>query len=280
MRVANDLLLEETEMRLLLDGIRDCYGFEFRDYDTGWVRARIWDRVRAEGVQTVSGFQERVLHDPSALERLLTALAVPRAGLFADPEFFQTFRSVVVPILRTYPFAQIWQPGCSTGEDVWSLAIVLEEEGLSSRVRLYATDFSEVVFAPSREGCLAADRLLESGGPYRDADGRGSLEQYFSIEQDRAVLKPELRAMTVFSEHNLATDDVFNEFQVIVARNIIPLLNDRLQRRLHVLFSKSLSRFGVLCLGRGDGALPADHADTYQELVGNMNLYRKVESAG
>jgi chemotaxis protein methyltransferase CheR len=279
MRVANDILLEETEMRLLLEGLRECYGFDFRDYGAAWVRARIWDRARAEQIHTVSGFQERVLHDPPVLERLLMALAVPRPGLFADAEFFRTFRTVVVPILRTYAFAQLWQPACSSGEDVLSLAILLEEEGLASRVRLYATDFSDTVFAALRDGYLPVERLLESERAYHEAGGGRSLQQYFEIQGGRAVLKPGVSDMMVFSEHNLATDDVFNEFQVVVARQIIPLLNERLRRRVHLLFSKSLSRFGVLCLGRNDGALPPDVDAAYVELVPGMNMYRKVEAA-
>jgi chemotaxis protein methyltransferase CheR len=279
MRVANDLLLEETEMRLLLHGMRDCYGFDFHEYDTTWVRARIWERVRAEEAQTVSGLQERVLHDPSALERLLSALSVPRPALFADAEYFQAFRSTVVPILRTYPFAQVWQPACSSGEDVLSLAIVLEEEGLSERVRLYATDFSEALFSSAREGQVPAERLLESDAAYRASGGRGALDQHFVLDGDRAILKPDCRALMVFSEHNLATDDVFNEFQVIVARSIVPVFNPGLRRRVHALFSKSLSRFGVLCLDRNDGVLSPEYEHAYQELVKGLNIYRKVETA-
>ena len=280
MRVANDLLLEETEMRLLLHGIRDCYGFDFQDYDPAWVRSRIWDRACAEEVQTVSGLQERVLHDPAVLERLLVALSVSPSRLFADIEFCQAFRCVVVPILRTYPYAQIWQPACSSGEDVLSLAIILEEEGLSGRARVYATDFSEAVFSSAREGLVATEGLAECDAAYRACGGRGALDQYFVSDGSRALLKPELRALMTFSEHNLATDDVFNEFQVIVARGILPVFNPALQRRVHAVFLKSLSRFGVLCIDRKDAGLPAEYEHEYQDLVEGMNIYRKVERAG
>jgi chemotaxis protein methyltransferase CheR len=278
MRVANDLLLEETEMRLLLRGLRDCYGFDFRDYEPGWVHARIWDCARAEQSQTVSGFQERVLHEPRVLERLLRALAMPRAGLFDDREFYQMFRSAVVPMLRTYPSTQIWHPACSTGADAYSLAIVLEEEGLAGRARIYATDFSETVFTQGRDGVFAPSELLDSEEAYLKSGGKESLQGFYAIEGNRAVMSPELRSNIVFCEHNLATDDVFNEFQVIVARNIFPLFNSWLQGRVHSLFFKSLSRFGVLCLGPRDTLGSAEAEQWYEELSPGMQLFRKVKA--
>jgi chemotaxis protein methyltransferase CheR len=279
MRAANDSLLEETEMRLLLNGVCECYGFDFRDYEPSWVRSRIWDRVRAEQTQTVSGFQERVLHDPEVLERLLVALSVPQQGLFSDPAFYEAFRTIVVPILRTYPSLQVWHPASSSGEDVYSLAILLHEEGLSGRARIYATDFSEAAFQSARHGVFPAASIIESETAYREAGGKRTLESYYGLEGDRAVMQPELRENIVFCEHNLATDDVFNEFQVIVARNILPVFNSWLQSRVHALFFKSLTRFGILCLGRNDSLNGSESDDWYEALVPGMKLYRKIKAS-
>jgi chemotaxis protein methyltransferase CheR len=277
MHVANDLLLEETEMRLLLTGLRDCYGFDFRDYEPGWVRARIWDCARAEQSQTVSGFQERVLHEPSVLEHLLRALVVPRMGFFGDREFYQDFRSAVVPLLRTYPSVQIWHPACSRGGDAYSLAIIMEEEGLAGRARIYATDFSESVFGQGRDGVFSAAELLDAEEANLKSGGNGNLQKFYAIEGDRAVMNAEIRSNVVFCEHHLATDDVFNEFQVIVARNIFPLFNPWLQGRVHSLFFKSLSRFGLLCLGPTD-ALGIAEAEQWYEEIGPGKLFRKMKA--
>jgi chemotaxis protein methyltransferase CheR len=280
MRVANDLLLEDTEMRLLLSGIRECYGFDFRDYEPSWVRARIWDCARAEHSETVSGFQERVLHEPKVLERLLRALAVPREGLFADGDFYDQFRTAVVPLLRTYPSVQIWHPACSNGVDAYSLAIMIEEEGLAGRARIYATDFSETVYEQAREGILLAEQLVESQDAYRKSGGKGSLEDFYVVKGQRAIMAPQLHAHIVFCEHNLATDDVFNEFQAVVARNIFPLFNPWLQGRVHSLFYKSLARFGLLCLGPKDALPDADFKQWYEEGSPGTKLFRKTNAAG
>src|SRR5687767_1171454 len=152
MHTVNDTLVEDTEVRLLLDGLLHCYGFDFREYEPSHIRRRIWEQVHAEGLQTISGLQERILHEPLSLGRLLRGLSARPPAMFSDAPFYLTFRTTVIPLLRTYPSLNIWLPACSTGEDVYALAILLHEEGLLPRCRLYATDISEAVYRSAKDG--------------------------------------------------------------------------------------------------------------------------------
>ncbi|MGH7229794.1 MAG: CheR family methyltransferase [Nitrospiraceae bacterium] len=274
MRVATDMLVEETEIRLLLDGLHHCFGFDFRDYAAAPIRQRIWECVEAEGLQTISGLQERVLHDHACLERLLRALAPKSPAMFDDPAFFVAFRTTVVPLLRTYPFLDIWVPACSTGEDVFALAIVLQEEGLSQRVRIYATDLSESIFRTVADGRFPLGSIAAYAANYRRAGGAALLSDYYTIEGDRAVMLPSLREQVTVSEHSLSTDGCFHEFHMIVCRNILPLFNDWLRERVHYLFRYSLCRFGVLGLGDKEYPLERDD-DKFYEGIGN-GWYRKT----
>jgi chemotaxis protein methyltransferase CheR len=274
MHAANDMLIEETEIRLLLDGLHSCFGFDFRDYASAPLRQRVWECVRAEGLQTISALQEKALHDPSCLDRLLCALAPRSPGLFDDPAFYVTFRATVVPQLRTYPFFDIWVPACSTGEDVYALAIALHEEGLSQRVRIYATDLNEVLFRTVKEGSFPLSDMARYAANYRLAGGTGLLSDYYTIDGDRALMRPSLTNQVTVSEHSLATDGCFHEFQMIVCRNILPLFNDWLRERVHYLFRCSLCRFGILGLGDKESPVVKDD-EKYYEGIGN-GWYRKT----
>ena len=272
--IATDMLVEETEIRLLLDGLHYCFGFDFRDYVSAVVCQRIWGCVEAEGLQTISGLQEKVLHDPACLERVLRALAPKAPPMFDDPAFFLAFRSTVVPLLRTYPFLDIWVPACSTGEEVFALAIVLQEEGLSQRVRIYATDLSEAMVHTVAEGSFALTDMAAYAANYRRAGGAGLLSDYYTIEGGRAVMLKSLRDQVTASEHSLSTDGCFHEFHMIVCRNILPLFNEWLQERVHYLFRYSLCRFGIL--GLGDKESPIERGDEkYYEGIGS-GWYRKT----
>ncbi|HEX7187061.1 MAG TPA: CheR family methyltransferase, partial [Actinomycetes bacterium] len=149
---------EAIEIALLLEGVQQHYGFDFRQYAKASLRRRLWRRVFAEGLSTISGLQERVLHDRAAMERLLLDLSINVTAMFRDPTFFRSFREKVVPLLRTYPFVRIWNAGCATGEETWSLAILLAEEGLADRVRIYATDINQAVIERAKLGVFPLDK--------------------------------------------------------------------------------------------------------------------------
>ena len=229
-----------------------------------------------EKVETVSALQDRLLHDPLVMERLLLDLSVNVTAMFRDPTFFLSFRENVVPLLRTYPFSRLWVAGCSTGEEVYSLAILLAEEGLSDRVRIYATDINEAVIEQARLGVFPLDKMQEYTQNYIRAGGARSFSEYYVARYDGARFARDLVDTVVFAQHNLASDAAFNEFNVITCRNVMIYFAQPLQQRVHELFYESLSRFGVLALGQKETIRFSPHEDGYEELDAEERLYRKV----
>ena len=267
--------LEELETHLLLEAVLRYYGYDFRDYEPGAVRSRIREGMLAARVSTISRFQEKILREPPFLERFLRSFSSGGLSIFSDPGFYRAFRTKVVPLLRTYPFVRIWIAGCSTGEEVYSMAVLLQEEGLYQRSRLYATDMSEEAVTQARTGSFPAADMDAFTANYEECGGRWSLSEYFKKKGRRVLAEPSLKKNIVFSEHNLATDGSFNEFQVIVCRNILGTFNDRLRERVYRLFYESLSRFGVLALGSTEslGAMPPEKS--YAILDEGSGLFQK-----
>jgi chemotaxis protein methyltransferase CheR len=273
---AQDAELERLELDLLLEAIQRRYGFDFRGYAPASLKRRIWQRIRAEQLESVSGLQERVLHDPEAMERLLRDLSITVTSMFRDPSFYQTFREQVVPLLRTYPFARIWNPGCSTGEETYSLAILLAEAGLSERIRIYATDINEAVVARARAGVFPLEKMQEYTQNYIRAGGTRAFSEYYLAAYDGAQFDRSLAASIVFAQHNLVSDGSFNEFHAIVCRNVLIYFDRALQDRVHQLFHDSLAMFGVLVLGTKESIRFTRFADRYEELDAAEKIYRKV----
>jgi len=270
------LELESLEIRLLTEGIYQRYGFDFRDYSTPSLRRRIWKRVYAEGLSTISGLQEKVLHDAQSMERLLLDLSINTTAMFRDPTFYVAFREKVVPMLRTYPFARIWHAGCSTGEEVYSMAILLQEEGVYERCRIYATDINEAVLQRAKEGIFPIASMQENTSNYIAAGGNGTFSQYYTARYDYALFRPSLRENVVFAQHNLVTDASFNHFNVIICRNVMIYFNSTLQDRVHQLFLQSLEMFGILGLGKKETVRYTSVADQYDDVDAEERLYRRV----
>jgi chemotaxis protein methyltransferase CheR len=269
--------LERIEIELLLEGIERHYGFDFRGYALGSLRRRLWRMAAQEGVESISGLQERVLHDPAAMERLLAGLSVNVTSMFRDPTFFVAFREHVVPLLRTYPFIRVWNAGCSTGEEMYSFAILLEEEGLYERSRIYATDFNAEVLTRARAGEFPLDRMQEYTQNYQRAGGTRDFSEYYTVEGGIARLEDRLTEHVVFAQHNLASDRSFNEFNVVLCRNVLIYFGRDLQRQVHHLFYDSLARFGVLGLGHKETLRFTDLDDRYEELDAREKLYRRID---
>ncbi|MER3590389.1 MAG: chemotaxis protein CheR [Mastigocladus sp. ERB_26_1] len=268
--------LEDVEIQLLLEGIYRYYGFDFRNYALASLKRRIWNTVKTEGLTTISGLQEKVLHEPECLERLLLNLSINVTAMFRDPSFFLTFRKKVIPILRTYPFIRIWHAGCSTGEEVYSMAILLKEEGLYHRSRLYATDINETVLRKAKSGIFPLAMMQEYTQNYIQAGGNKSFSEYYTAAYGNAIFYSELKENIIFSLHNLATDNSFNEFHVIFCRNVLIYFNKILQHRVHKLFYESLIRFGILGLGRQESIRFTPHEQDYEQLVSSEKIYRRV----
>lgn len=271
-----DTALERIEIELLLEGIHRHYGFDFRSYAYASVRRRLWKRIQAEGLRNVSELQARVLHDQEVMERLLLDLSVNVTSMFRDPHFYLAFRQEVLPLMRTYPFIRIWHAGCSTGEEVYSMAILLEEEGLYDRARLYATDINDVVLQRARTGIFPLDRMQEYTENYLKAGGKRSFSEYYTAKYGGALFSSSLMRNVVFAQHNLVTDRSFAEFNVIFCRNVLIYFDKTLQQRVHGLFYESLVNFGILALGAKESLRFSKYEACYERLHPSEKIYRKV----
>jgi chemotaxis protein methyltransferase CheR len=269
--------LEQIEIRLLTEGIYQHYGFDFRDYSLPSLRRRIWKRVYAEGLSTVSGLIEKVLHDAQSMERLLLDLSINTTAMFRDPTFYLAFRQKVVPMLRTYPFVRIWHAGCSTGEEVYSLAILLQEEGLYDRCRIYATDINEAVLQKAKAGIFPLSTMQENTSNYIAAGGTGTFSDYYTARYDYAIFRPSLRENGVFAQHNLVTDASFNHFNVILCRNVLIYFNNALQDRVQQLFLQSMEMFGILGLGKKESLKYTVVDGNYEVIDLEEKLYRRIK---
>jgi chemotaxis protein methyltransferase CheR len=268
--------VDEIELGLLLEGVYRRYGFDFREYAPASLRRRVWRRVHAEGVSTISALQDRLLHDPACMERLLLDLSINVTAMFRDPTFYVAVREKVVPLLRTYPFTRIWVAGCSTGEEVYSLAILLLEEGVYERARIYATDINESVLDRARAGVFPLDKMREYTQNYIKAGGQRAFSEYYLAKYDGAQFQRSLVENVVFAQHNLVSDRSFNEFNVIVCRNVMIYFDRALQDRVHRLFYDSLAMFGVLALGAKESIRFSPFENSYEDLDANERLYKKV----
>ena len=268
--------LEQIEIELLLEGIYRQYGFDFRSYAYASIRRRLWKRIEEEGLTTVTDLQNRVLHEPEMMEKLLLDLSINVTAMFRDPQFYRVFREQVVPHLRTYPFIRIWHAGCATGEEVYSMAILLEEEGLYERSRIYATDINEVVLQKAKSGIFPIDRMQEYTENYIAAGGKRSFSDYYTAKYDGALFSPTLTKNVVFSQHNLVTDRSFSEFNVILCRNVLIYFDKTLQARVLTLFYDSLAMFGILALGSKESLRFSPYEECYEQINGPEKIYRKV----
>lgn len=268
--------LEKLEVELLLEGIFRHYGFDFRSYAYSSLRRRLWKRIEAERLGSVSALQDAVLHDPEVMERLLRDLSVNVTAMFRDPTFYVAFREQVIPLLRTYPFIRIWHAGCSTGEEVFSMAILLTEEGLYDRCRIYATDINDIVLRQAKLRIFPLDRMQEYTDNYIKAGGKRSFSEYYTAMYEGALFSPALLRNVVFSQHNLVTDGSFAEFNVILCRNVLIYFDKSLQGKVHSLFYDSLSTFGVLCLGSKESLKFSRFEHCYEELNTREKIYRKI----
>jgi len=268
--------LETLEVQLLLEGVYRRYGFDFREYAPASLKRRLWRRVYAENMTSISQLLDRLLHDPACMERLLLDLSINITAMFRDPSFYAAVRAKVVPLLRTYLFTRIWAAGCSTGEEVYSLAIVLEEEGVYDRTRIYATDINEAVIERAQAGVFPLDKMQQYTQNYIKAGGTRAFSEYYVAAYDGARFSRSLTENVVFAQHNLAMDRSFNEFNMIVCRNVMIYFDKVLQDRVHELFYESLDVFGVLALGHKESISFTPYVDRYEELDPGERIYRKV----
>ncbi|MHB8848603.1 MAG: CheR family methyltransferase [Burkholderiales bacterium] len=268
--------IENIEIILLLEGVYLHYGFDFRHYAPASLKRRIWHCVREEKLNSISSLQEKLLYNPSCMERFLLILSINVTALFRDVGFYRVFREKIIPRLRTYPFIRIWHAGCSSGEEVYSLAILLQEEGLYDRSRLYATDMNEVILARARDGIYPLEKMLAYEKNYRNAGGKMNLTDYYTAQYGRAIFHGSLKKNIVWSQHNLVTDGSFNEFHVILCRNVLIYFDQSLQARVHKLLYDSLITFGMLGLGQMESIRFSPYETNYEAMDSLEKWYSKI----
>jgi chemotaxis protein methyltransferase CheR len=265
----------EIELRLFLEAVYLKYHYDFRRYAAASLKRRLALAVARFGCRSLSGLQERVLRDDEVFRELLSYLTITVSEMFRDPGFFRALREKVVPFLRTYPSFKVWVAGCSTGEEVYSLAILLREERLLERALIYATDINREALRRAEAGIYRLDRLACYSEAYRAAGGRASLSDYFTVGYGAAVFDKRLRKDIVFSDHSLVTDTVFAEVQLVTCRNVLIYFDPALQDRVIGLFRDSLCRKGFLGLGARETLNFSNYAADFNEFVREERIYRK-----
>lgn len=268
--------IEAIEIELLLRGIYQRYGYDFRNYASASIRRRILNFAKNEQLPTISSVQDKVLHDAAAMDRFVLSLTVNVTAMFRDPEFFSAIRNKVVPLLKTYPLIRIWDAGCCTGEEAYSMAIILHEEGIYDKCRIYATDMNESVLRKAKTGIFHLSHMKEYTDNYIQSGGKASFSEYYTAKYDHAILQQYLRKNIVFAQHNLVTDRSFNEFNLVMLRNVLIYFNEDLRHKVLKLVHESLMPFGVLAVGKRETLRFANHETQYAELDALEKIYRRT----
>ncbi|MDO7897487.1 CheR family methyltransferase [Pseudomonas citrulli] len=266
----------DIELRLLIDAIYFKYSYDFRDYSGASIKRRVHHALSQFECKTISALQERVLHDPGAFMQLLQLLTIPVSEMFRDPTHFLAIREEVVPLLRTYPSIKIWIAGCSTGEEVYSMAILLREEGLLDRTLIYATDINPRSLEKAKQGIFSLENVRGYTQNYQRAGGRRSFADYYTAAYDYAMFDKTLCQNVTFADHSLATDSVFSETQLISCRNVLIYFNKKLQDRAFGLFHESLCHRGFLVLGSKETLDFSTYGNAFEPLVKQERIYRKL----
>ncbi len=265
----------EIELQLLIEAIYLKYHYDFRHYARASLKRRLTAAMPRFDCATLSQLQDKVVNDPAAFPALLDFLTVPVSDLFRDPGYFRELRLSVIPVLRTYPSLKVWVAGCSTGEEVYSLAILLREEGLLARTLIYATDINPRTLRKAQAGIYELERVIGFTENHRLSGARTSLSDYYTAAYGKVVLDKSLRQHIVFSDHSLATDNVFAEVQLVSCRNVLIYFNRELQDRAVGLFREALCRKGFLGIGSKESLRFSAHGDAFQELSREHRIYRK-----
>lgn len=265
------------EIDLLLEAIYRLSGYDFRQYNRSSISRRIFNRMRINSIPTISRVQEKVIHDQEFLEQLLNDFSINVTEMFRNPSFFKAFREKVIPTLREYEEIRIWHAGCATGEEVYSMAILLQEEGLIEKAVIYATDMNEQVLEKAKKGVFPIHKMQAYTKNYMLAGGAHAFSEYYKTDYQYAYFHPTLLKNIIFAQHNLVTDQSFNEFHVVLCRNVLIYFSPQLQSQVHHLFYESLSDKGFLCLGDKETLRFEEVISNYREVVGNERIYQKID---
>lgn len=266
---------ESFEIQLLLEAIYQKYSYDFRGYSMPSVKRRIASAMDQFGLKSVTSLQERVLHDACFFAELIQYLTIPTSEMFRDPSFFKKFRDEVVPILKTYPSLKLWIAGCSTGEEIYSYAIILDETDLLKRTTIYATDINPKSLKKAEQGIFPIDKIKDYTVNYRKSGGLRELSDYITTDSNGALFERRLKENVMFADHSLATDSVFSEMQMVSCRNVLIYFDRELQNRAIGLFKESLVRRGFLGLGSKESLRFSDSDLYFDTFSPEEKIYRK-----
>lgn len=267
---------EEKGLKKLLGSIRELHGYDFTEYSEASMIRRINLFMNTNAITTFDELSERILGSGSHFEEFIQALSVTVTEMFRDPGFYRQLKTIVLPRLATYPFIKIWVAGCATGEEVYSMAIMMKEAGLLDRSVIYATDINQNSLKLAKEGVFPIGKMKEYTANYQKSGGEKPFSDYYISKYNAVKFNPELGKNLVFSAHNLAVDRSFNEFQLILCRNVLIYFNQQLQNKVVQLFYDSLCSFGVLALGSKESLLFSDRKPDFEELDRRERIFIKV----
>ena len=265
---------EKIEIDLLLEAIYRKYHYDFKDYSRAHLKRRLKYRLNMAQLDNFSHMQHKVLVDRSFFETLLLDLSINVTEMFRDPSFYLSIRQEVIPRIKNFPFIKVWHAGCSTGEEVYSMAILLKEVGLYDKVQIYATDFNSLVLEKAKEAIYPIELFKEYTVNYQKAGGVNSFADYYSAKYDSVILDPSLKERIVFADHNLVTDGVFGEMNIILCRNVLIYFTKKLQSRVVKLFVDSLASKGFLCLGSKESLQFSEHFHRFETIVDKERIYQ------
>jgi len=268
----------ELAISLLLEAIFQKYGYDFRQYSKAHINRRVMNRLRLSGLEDISQVQTKVLQNETFACQLFQDLSITVTEMFRDQDFYRSLRENVIPILRTYPFIKIWHAGCATGEEAYSMAIILQEEGLYDRATIYATDFNQHVLNKAKEGIFSNAIMKEYTINYHLAGGKESFSNYYTSNYDNIIMNQSLKNNIVWANHNLVTDSIFTDAHLILCRNVLIYFDNSLQNKVQKLFHDTLINGGILCLGSKEGLRFTDFFDNYTELDKTQRIFKKKRS--
>jgi len=267
---------QQIEIDLLLQAIFVKYGYDFRDYAKASIKRRILKRLSLIGLGSVSEMQHRLLNDAVFFRQLLLDLSINVTEMYRDPSFYLTFREYVIPHLKTLPHIKLWHAGCATGEEVYSLAIMFQEEHLDDKTQVYATDINETVLKKAKAGIYPEDKIKGSEQNYQKSKGVKQLSDYYLKKYGYVTMKNGLKKNILFADHNLATDESFGEMTVILCRNVLIYFNQKLQNRVIGIFNESLAQGGYLCLGTKETIRFTCYGNQFKEIDREAKIYQKI----
>ncbi|WP_372934353.1 CheR family methyltransferase [Mariniphaga sediminis] len=267
---------QNIELDLLLQAVFLKYGYDFRNYSKAHLKRRINQRLNISNLETISELQNKILWDKEFFRLFLKDLSINVTEMFRDPDFYAAFREKVVSVLKTYAHIKVWHAGCATGEEVYSLAIILKEENLLARTQIYATDINKSVLETAKQGIYSKKEMELYERNYKEAGGKGELSDYYTSKYGSVLFDKSLSKNIVFADHNLVTDGVFAEVHLIFCRNVLIYFDKLLQNKVLGLFSDSLAKRGFLCLGTKESLKFTDYENKFQAVDKKMRIYKKL----